>query len=75
MSFRKKKRSELDDLVNNPQLSDDDEDNRGEKILFENGETPLVLKQPLRYYSAGKCDFDEILIGSKLYWHQIIVSC
>lgn len=73
MSFRKRKLDELDNLVNNPQLYDEEEDSRAEEISFQNGETSLILRQALGYYSAGKCDYDENLIGSSRYWHQIIV--
>lgn len=76
MSFRSKRRHELDALVNNQQLNDasDEEIDEGVKISFQSGEIPLILKDGLAFYSPGKCDYSESLIGSKLYWHQIIVS-
>lgn len=74
MSSRKKRRFELNDLVNNQHSNNEEEDGQIKEISFQNGETSLVLKKPLRYYTANKCDYDESLIDSSQLWHQIIVS-
>lgn len=43
-------------------------------ISFRNGEDSFVVGEALNIYTFGNSDYDEQLIGSPDYWHQIIVS-
>lgn len=72
---RKRNREMLDSLL---QPSDDlmDEsicEETAKTILFQNGEIPLLLNEASNYYAYGKLDYDEQLIGSANFWHQITV--
>lgn len=42
-------------------------------ISFQNGESSFDIGEATNYYTYGKCDYDDDLIGSPDYWHQIIV--
>lgn len=44
------------------------------QISFQNGEDSFIVGEASDCYTHGKCDFDEQLIGSPDFWHQIIVS-
>lgn len=76
---RKRKEILLNNLLD--QQKSDDEDgpaNDKDKILFQNKEVPIILNNKsstnANYYSFGKCQYDERLIGAADQWHQIFVS-
>lgn len=72
---RKRKQQMLASVLDQSSYNDDESSAGSKKILFQNGEIPLVLnKQASNFYSVGRCDYDEYLIGSPDWWHQIFVS-
>lgn len=72
----KRSRKRVERLTN----IDDDADcveevNRTEIISFNYGESPLHLISRAKCFDRNNCaEFDQILIGSPLWWHQVIVS-
>lgn len=71
---RKRNREVLESLAD---CRDDSENEvkTGKTILFQNGDASFTLDSESNYYTNGKTDYDENLIGADYYWHQIIVSC
>lgn len=52
-----------------------DEVNSGEIISFNHGENPLRIISSAKCYNSGNCsEYDQLLIDSPLWWHQVNVS-
>lgn len=73
---RKRNRDELNSLVESRGDSEDEMRDRKavQTILFQNEDLPLILNERSSYFTSGKTNYDEELIGADNFWHQIIVS-
>lgn len=72
MSSRNKRRHELDSLINDK--SGDSEGGRVGEVRFESSEVPLILQKPFYSHNYENCNYDKLMIGSDIYWHQVVVS-
>lgn len=77
MSSRKRRQEqeELNRIECEPISDDELDEEKGDEVQFQHGEVSLFLKTATSFYTFGKCDYDEELIGSKHHWHQVSVSC
>lgn len=77
LNRKKRKQDDLASLVESARISENEtlfDGRSAQRVLFEHGQTEIVVNDGTKFYSHKKCDYDERLIGSPRYWHQIIVS-
>lgn len=72
---RKRNFEALTSMANDVDSDEEDEDEKGLKtVSFQNGETSFIVKESAYLYTFGKTNFNEELLGSPDYWHQVIVG-
>lgn len=74
---RKRQRDMLNTMVHQSNRSNSGEMDGNDEIevVFQNGESSLKLRKCFATYSHGNCfNYDEEMIGSPDYWHQVTVS-
>lgn len=72
----RKRNQELLHQLYQPSSDVDDEmfgDETAKTILFQNEDLPLLLNEASNFYAHGKLDYDEQLMRSPFFWHQITV--
>lgn len=75
---RKRQRDMLNNMVHQSNRSNSGESDGNDEIIevvFQNGESSFKFRKCLATYTHGNCfNYDEEMIGSPDYWHQVTVS-
>lgn len=73
---RKRRQEHLDSLLQPTSATNNEDrvkDKNEKKIEFHNGEQPITINATHMCYTYMKCNYDDQMIGSPSFWHQILV--
>lgn len=73
---RKRRQEDLDSLLQPTSATNNEDrvkDKNEKKIEFHNGEQPITINATHMCYTYMKCNYDDQMIGSPSFWHQILV--